>query len=318
MSSPEHQSTISVDDSADADSTIGDDESTLTQSLRSSLLQSVEENGRGYHRYKSTATADYPLPEDEGEQERLDLQHEQFLRTFGGKLHQCPLGDEVHNVLDLGTGTGIWSIDFADEHPEALVLGTDLSPIQSIYVPSNCSFEVDDFNNDFTFNQKFDFIHARALVGASQDYPKLIRQSYGALSPGGWLEMSDVQMPFEDEDGTMSGTALETWNNRQVETCAKVGVDTRAASKNKQWMIDAGFEDVTELRFKWPVGTWPKDKALKELGKMTMINFLIGLEGFTLRLWTGVLGLSYEEVIAFLTSVRKDVTNPKIHSYWPV
>jgi methylase of polypeptide subunit release factors len=33
-------------------------------------------------------------------------------------------------VLDIGTGTGIWAIDFADEHPEAEVIGTDLSPIQ--------------------------------------------------------------------------------------------------------------------------------------------------------------------------------------------
>lgn len=33
-------------------------------------------------------------------------------------------------MLDLGTGTGIWAIDFADEYPSANVIGTDLSPIQ--------------------------------------------------------------------------------------------------------------------------------------------------------------------------------------------
>lgn len=33
-------------------------------------------------------------------------------------------------VIDIGTGTGIWAIDFADEHPESEVIGTDLSPIQ--------------------------------------------------------------------------------------------------------------------------------------------------------------------------------------------
>jgi ubiquinone/menaquinone biosynthesis C-methylase UbiE len=27
----------------------------------------------------------------------------------------------VNHVLDLGTGTGIWAMDFADEHPEAEV-----------------------------------------------------------------------------------------------------------------------------------------------------------------------------------------------------
>jgi hypothetical protein len=34
--------------------------------------------------------------------------------------------------------------------------------------------------------------------------------------------------------------------------------------------------------------------------------------------WTGVLGMSVEEVQVFLVNVRKDVMNRSIHSYWPV
>ncbi len=74
---------IEVDSSSDVDSTLGEDQSTYTTSLRSSLLQSVSENGRGYHKYRE---GQYMLPEDEREQERLDMQHEMFLRTLGGKL----------------------------------------------------------------------------------------------------------------------------------------------------------------------------------------------------------------------------------------
>jgi len=33
-------------------------------------------------------------------------------------------------VLDIGTGTGIWAIDYADAHPDSSVIGVDLSPIQ--------------------------------------------------------------------------------------------------------------------------------------------------------------------------------------------
>jgi len=46
-----------------------------------------------------------------------------------GKLHLAPL-DAPHRILDIGTGTGIWAIDVADEYPMAEVIGTDLSPIQ--------------------------------------------------------------------------------------------------------------------------------------------------------------------------------------------
>jgi methylase of polypeptide subunit release factors len=39
-------------------------------------------------------------------------------------------GVNVKRVLDVGTGTGIWAIDYADEHPDTQVVGVDLSPIQ--------------------------------------------------------------------------------------------------------------------------------------------------------------------------------------------
>jgi ribosomal protein L11 methylase PrmA len=35
--------------------------------------------------------------------------------TFDGKLHIAPIEEikgGIHNVLDIGTGTGIWAIDF--------------------------------------------------------------------------------------------------------------------------------------------------------------------------------------------------------------
>ncbi|KXS96852.1 hypothetical protein AC578_7401 [Pseudocercospora eumusae] len=314
----QQQGVISPEDTSETDSAVGHDVASVTQSLRSSLLESVEENGRGYHRYRSVLGDSYGLPDDEREQERLDLQHEMFLYTFGRKLHLCPLPADVKNVLDLGCGTGIWAIDFADEHPESEIVGTDLSPIQPQFVPPNCKFEIDDFNCDWTFKQKFDFIHARALVGTSKDYPAIIRQSFEALNPGGWLEMTDLYMPFRCDDGTMNGTYLETWLDRQVECCARLGMDIAAPAKYKEWMIDQGFEEVTELQFKWPVGTWARDKSFKFLGRMTRANFLAGIEGFTLRLWTGVLGMTPEEIQVFLARVRRDIVNPRIHSYWPV
>jgi methylase of polypeptide subunit release factors len=46
--------------------------------------------------------------------EHLDLQHHLFLLTFKGKLFTAPIPKDqiLHNVLDVGTGTGIWAIDF--------------------------------------------------------------------------------------------------------------------------------------------------------------------------------------------------------------
>ena len=57
----------------------------------------------------------------------------------GGKLYTAPLNDPK-DMLDLGTGTGIWALEMAEEFPKAHITGTDISPIQPHWVPTNCSF----------------------------------------------------------------------------------------------------------------------------------------------------------------------------------
>jgi hypothetical protein len=41
-----------------------------------------------------------------------DLQHHLFRLTMDEKLYLSPIKDDVQNVLDIGTGTGVWAIDF--------------------------------------------------------------------------------------------------------------------------------------------------------------------------------------------------------------
>lgn len=59
----------------------------------------------------------------------MDFEHHIFSQLLQGKLHMAPI-ESPQNILDLGTGTGIWAIDMADKYPSARVIGTDLSPVQ--------------------------------------------------------------------------------------------------------------------------------------------------------------------------------------------
>ncbi|KIY02246.1 uncharacterized protein Z520_02384 [Fonsecaea multimorphosa CBS 102226] len=304
-----------VIEAEEVDSALGDDLSTYTLSLRSSLLQGVQENGRVYHKYKDGS---YILPEDSLERERLDIQHEIFLATFGRKLFLAPVQRPMQEVIDLGTGTGIWAIEFADQHPESNVLGIDLSPIQPRAIPPNCKFDVDDFDTRWTFNRRFDFIHGRMLLASCSDFPRLFRRALDALQPGGWLEMQDLYMPILCDDGTLNGTAYGEWNDRYIEACVGLGRDPSWTAKYKDWMVEAGFTGVRQKIFRWPVNPWPKDKTLKEIGIWNMINMQDGLDGFTIRLWTTAFGMTAEEIRIFLVQVRKDLRDTRIHSYWPM
>lgn len=49
------------------------------------------------------------LPNDEQEQERLDVLHHVFRLTLDGALCRTKL-DSPQKILDVGTGTGIWAM----------------------------------------------------------------------------------------------------------------------------------------------------------------------------------------------------------------
>jgi len=62
-------------------------------------------------------------------------------------LFTCPV-KKLDRVLDVGTGTGIWSMNFGDAYLEAAVLGIDLSPSQLEWVLPNVKFQLDDLEED--------------------------------------------------------------------------------------------------------------------------------------------------------------------------
>lgn len=69
--------------------------------------------------------------------------------------------------------------DFADAHPSAMVIGTDLSPIQPNFVPPNLKFELDDAQLEWTYEENgFDFVHIRCLMGSINDWAKLYSEVF--------------------------------------------------------------------------------------------------------------------------------------------
>lgn len=118
------------------------------------------------------------MPNDEIEQDRMDMQHH-ALKTTLGQLYFAPI-EKPSKILDVGTGSGIWTIEVADLHPQAEVFGVDLSPIQPSWVPPNVKFEVDDVEETWTWpDDHFDLIFSRLLIsGSIQNLDKYIQQSF--------------------------------------------------------------------------------------------------------------------------------------------
>lgn len=105
-----------------------------------------------------------------------------FFLMQNHRLYLAPLDKNIKNALDIGTGTGIWAIDFADEFPDCSVLGTDISPIQPNMVPPNCGFIIDDCEaGDWDYGPEFDYIHIRTMFGCIKDWPALYAKAYRSV-----------------------------------------------------------------------------------------------------------------------------------------
>lgn len=274
----------------------------------------VYENGRRYHAFRQ---GEYLLPNDEIEQDRLDLQHHIWRMTLNGNLFRAPIVTKPQRVLDMGTGTGIWAIDFADEFPSAEVIGTDLSPIQPVWVPPNCKFYVDDIESEWVFRESehFDFVHGRALSGSINDWARLYGQVFNNLKPGGWIEMQEYEgvVASDDDPELKNAPYLDRWQTLVDEATTKIGKKLDVAGVHKQLLIDAGFVDVRDDIYKVPSGRWPQDRKLKDLGMFQLEQLVDCVEPFTLAFFTRILEWSPEESQILMAKVKSDLRNKQNH-----
>jgi trans-aconitate methyltransferase len=71
-----------------------------------------------------------------------------------------------------------------DQYPSANINGVDLSPIQPEWVPPNVKFMVDDVESPWLCPKDYyDYIHARHIVMAIKDWPKLMSNILEYIAP---------------------------------------------------------------------------------------------------------------------------------------
>jgi len=287
-----------------------------TTSLPSTIARHRYDNGRRYHKFRE---GEYWGPNDEQQNDQLDISHHMYQILLDNKLYVAPI-EEPKKVLDLGCGTGIWAIDFADDHPNAEVIGVDLSPIQPSFAPPNCRFEVDDIASEWTYAlNSFDLIHIRTLNGSIADWPKLYKEVFDHLEPGGYLSQLETGIKLKCDDGSLPADhPFALWSDIFIEAGEKFGKSFLAIHKMKQWLTEAGFEDIHETWHKVPLGGWSSDPKAKELGKWNLIVNNQGAEGWGLFLLVHVMKWSVEEANVFIAKYKTALRGRGVHTYLEV
>lgn len=139
------------------------------------------------------------------------------------------------------------------------------------------------------------------------------------LQPGGWAEFQDFDLTYFSEDGSLrADDPMLVWVNRLGQAATKLGREPCPGHLLNGWVRAAGFVNVVHERYKLPIGPWPKDARLKQVGLHNYMQLNQGLEGLLLRLSTGVLGMTVDEVMQTADSVRRTLHNPNIHPILPL
>lgn len=303
----------------DDDSALGDDGASSTASLTSTIMEYRKINGRTYH--SEIGNAKYWGSNDEQQNEAWDMNHHLLTLSLGGKLHLAPLDkSKLKKALDIGTGTGIWAIDFADEYPDTEVIGTDISPIQPGWIPPNLKFEMEDCTREWTFApETFDYVHIRFLVGSIEDWSALFKEAYKVLKPGGYLESFEISpMILSDDDTVPETSAIGQWGKFFIEGGRRMGRTFTVLEDNiqRKSMEEAGFVEIKEWNNKAPLGRWPKDPEKKEIGQWAEITLMQDIEGYVLFMANVMQNWTTEEIQVYAGQLRRDVRSCKYHGYY--
>ncbi|RBA20697.1 hypothetical protein FPRO05_08144 [Fusarium proliferatum] len=331
-------------DDDDNDSTLSDNASS-TASLSSDILRYREINGRRYHSEQGDAQywsvvisavmghghqvwhVEFNLlsriSNDNQANEALDINHHVLILMYNDKLFKAPLNDNVQVLFDSHSASLEPRIytdrDFADEFPNAKVIGTDISPIQPGWLPPNLEFQIDDCMQEWTFKENsLDYVHMRFLVGSIIDWPGLFKQAYKCLKPGGYIESHEASPCIGSDDNSVSeDSAMGQWGKIFMEGGRKLQRPFSVLEDNVQVesMNEAGFINIEEEEIKVPIGGWPEDPRLKEAGQYFQAAILQDVEG-TLTFIANLLGWSKEEIHVFAARYRREIRSKKVHGYF--
>ncbi|HEX9038692.1 MAG TPA: class I SAM-dependent methyltransferase [Ktedonobacterales bacterium] len=218
------------------------------------------------------ADAPYLLPKDLGETNRLDFQHYMLRHALRGN-YGAPLEDP-RDILDVGSGTGRWAMDLAQQFPQASVVGMDLAPpaVEARATPrpgpENYRFVQGNALERIPFpDESFSFVHQRFLTLAipAARWPDVVAELLRVTRSGGWVELVETEPPT----GAPAIDQLAAWG---VELTTRRGIDMSLMARIGELLRNSGASQVTARTVKMAVG-----KPAGHIGAMAAVDYMTAL-----------------------------------------
>ncbi len=237
--------------------------------------------GRAGGKAPSEAEVPYVLPHDLEERNRLDFQHYLLRHMLRGNF-VAPVRDP-REILDVGCGTGRWSIEMAQQFPRANVVGLDVAvpPVEQPRAgvvdtrPDNFVFVQGNALEALPFpDNAFDMVHMRFLFLALPlaQWPSVVGELARVTRPGGWVELVEsCVLPPGRPNLVPSRARLDGWICQML---ASRGIDSMAGEHLAEFLAGAGLRQVQARQLDAPIGDYGG-----RLGRMVAADLLSAGEG---------------------------------------
>ncbi|KAL5359325.1 S-adenosyl-L-methionine-dependent methyltransferase [Aspergillus floccosus] len=266
----------------------------------------VKENGR---LYLGQAVNTYMLPCDEGEEDRLDFLHTVFMAALSPpELIHVPHSPNGR-FLDLGCGTGLWTIEVAKAYPKAFVVGADICAIQPGLHPSNCLFVTPfDFELPWLIGEhEWDVINLRMGCGSVVNWPMLYQRIFGHLRVGGWFQQLEINFEPCYSSQSLEETPLKLWyellKTATEESKRKI---EHSATETQKWLREAGFSDISHEQVMLPLNQWSPN-ICRRVSRRYKAAFSDSIEPLCLAPFSRVFGWSQVEIQPLVMAAKREV-----------
>lgn len=202
----------------------------------------------------------YILGDTNAEMVQLIDSDRYFNKSMGGLLPEQPeqVLSRMHDVLDVGCGSGGWVLELAQAYPHMQMNGIDISQGMINYATvqahasglDNAHFQVGNALEPLNFpDNSFDLVNARQLEGVipTANWPAMVGEMFRVTRPGGLIRLTG------NEWEVSNSPALEEFNERILRGCLAFGLnhapDDRSygiAAWLSSYLRDAGCVNVQE------------------------------------------------------------------------
>ncbi|CAE7101654.1 unnamed protein product [Rhizoctonia solani] len=197
--------------------------------------------------HQSAPRAEYLLPSDKIEADRLQLQHNMFKTLYDNKnlLSKARLTKDSQ-VLDSGVGSGAWLTAVAKEVPGIHIQGIDIE--DNLFprpAPKNVKLtRMSVLDLPLSWTNRFDLVHQRGFVLGlrREEWPVALAQLYRVTKPGGYIQLLDGNL----SRARNVGPANKTQNAMLAELCRRRGLVLNVTDHLADMVRSAGFKDVKE------------------------------------------------------------------------